>query len=221
VTTAFWKLRRFGTRALRVVERHKAESTAIAAHEAPLAQLTKPFAAAYDEVVRLRSTTMDAVRSLHAIVRAWLPLAQRDVAGMVSAEYGGRPEVPDDVVADARDLLEQIKAPAGAALPYQAACASELERGLGAATKASQAAEAADSRLAGLLKQLRQLGTELDAEVQAVRATLSARLGRRDKDLQKMRPRAVNEPDEDDDATAPQPSPGVAPAAPGVSAPAR
>jgi hypothetical protein len=221
VSAAFWKLRRFGHRALRIVERHKAESTAIAAHEPRLAQLTKPFAAAYDEVVKLRASTADAVRSLHATVRAWLPLAQRDVAGMVSAEYGGRPEVPDDVIADARDLLEQVKAPANAKLPYVAACASELERGIEAATKASQAAETADARLAALLKQLRQVAAGLDAEVQAVRATLSARLGRRDKDLQKMKPRAVNEADEDDDATAPAPSPGVGPAATGVNTPAR
>ncbi|MBI5480719.1 MAG: hypothetical protein HY906_17810 [Deltaproteobacteria bacterium] len=221
MTSAFWKLRRFGARALRVVERHKTESTAIAAHEARLAQLSKPFAAAYDEVVRLRSATADAVRSLHATVRAWLPLAQRDVAALVSAEYGGRPEVADDVIADARDLLEQVKGPAGGALPYGAACAAELERGIEAAAKASRDAEAADARYGGLLRQLRQVAAELDAEVQAVRATLSARLGRRDKDLQKMRPHAVNEPDEDDDAGAPAPSPGVGPAAAGVNSPVR
>jgi hypothetical protein len=220
VTSAFWKLRRFGPRALRVVARHKAESTAIAAHEAKLGQLTMMFTAAYDDVVRVRAAANDAVRALHATVRAWLPLAQRDVTGLVSAELGGRPEVADDVLADARDLLAQLKA-AGAALPYQAACAGELERGLEAAAKAAAAAEAADPKHASLLRQLRQVGADLDTEVTAVRGTLSARLGRRDRDLQKMRPRAVNEPDEDDDANAPQPSPGVAPAAPGVSTPAR
>jgi hypothetical protein len=221
VTATFWKLRRFGARALRVVERRKAESTAIAAHEALLAQRIKPFAAAYDEVVRLRSATTDAVRALHASVRAWLPLAQRDVAGMVSAEFGGRPEVTDDVIADARELLEQMKTPASVALPYQAACAKELEQGIEAAAKAGRDAEAADTRYAALLKQLRQAASELDSELQAVRATLSARLGRRDKDLQKMRPHAVNEPDDDDDASAPAPSPGVAPAPAGVSSPKR
>jgi hypothetical protein len=221
VTSAFWKLRRFGARALRVVQRHKAESTAIAAHEATLAQLTKPFAAAYDELVRLRAATADAVRALHATVRAWLPLAQRDVANIVSADFGGRPEVADDVIADAKDLLEQVKATAGGTLPYQAACVSELERGIAAAAKAGAAAEAADARVGGLLKQLRDMAATLEAEVQAVRATLSARLGRRDPDLQKMRPRAVQEADADDDASAPAPSPGVAPAAAGVNAPVR
>jgi hypothetical protein len=220
VTSAFWKLRRFGPRALRVVARHKAESTAIAAHEARLGQLSMMFAAAYDDVVRVRSATADPVRALHASVRAWLPLAQRDLAGLVSAELGGRPEVADDVIADARDLLAQLRA-TGGALPYQAACAAELERGVEAATKAAQDAEARDPKYASLLRQLRQVGADLDTEVQAVRGTLSARLGRRDKDLQKMRPRAVNEPDEDDDAKAPQPSPGVAPAQAGVSTPLR
>ena len=156
MTSAFWKLRRFGARALRVVQRHKAESTAIAAHEAKLAQLTKPFAAAYDELVRVRAATADAVRALHATVRAWLPLAQRDVAGIVSADFGGRPEVADDVIADAKELLELVKAAAAGALPYQAACASELARGIEAAGKAAAAAEAADARYAGLLRQLRQ-----------------------------------------------------------------
>ena len=224
MTLAYWKLRRFGPRALRVVGRHKGESTAIAALEASLAQKIKPFATAYDEVVRLRSATADAVRSLHATVRAWLPLAQRDVQGLVSAELGGRPEVADDVIVDARELLEQVKAAkssTGGAPPFQAACIGELERGVAAATKASRDAEAADARYGGLLRQLRQAAGELDAELQAVRGTLSARLGRRDPDLQKMRPRAVNEPDSDDDAGAPAPSPGVAPAAAGMNSPTR
>jgi hypothetical protein len=221
VTTAFWKLRRFGGRALRVVERHKAESTAIAAHEARLAPKTKAFAAAYDELVRLRSATADAVRALHATVRAWLPLAQRDVAGVISAEFGGRPEIADDVIADARDLLEQVKAAAGSVSVYQATCVGELERGIEAATKATRDAEAADARFGGLLQRLRQAAGELETELQAVRATLSARLGRRDKDLQKMRPHAVCEPDEDDEAGAPAPSLGVPPAPDGVTAPTR
>ena len=219
MTSAFWKLRRFGPRALRVVARHKAESTAIAAHEARLGQLSMMFAAAYDDVVRVRSATADPVRALHASVRAWLPLAQRDVAGIVSAELGGRPEVAEDVIGDARELLTQVKA--APSLPYQVACTTELERGIEAATKAAHEAEAKDPKYASLLRQLRQVGAELDTEVGNVRATLSARLGRRDKDLQKMRPRAVNEPDEDDDAKAPQPSPGVAPANPGVNTPLR
>jgi hypothetical protein len=220
VASAFWKLRRFGPRALRVVARHKGESTAIAAHEARLGQLSTTFAGAYDDVVRQRGAANDAVRALHASVRAWLPLAQRDVSGLVSAELGGRPEVADDVIADARELLTQVKN-AGAAAPYGAACASELERGIDAATRAAQEAEAKDPRYASLLRQLRQVGADLDAEVTNVRSTLSARLGRRDRDLQKMRPRAVNEPDDDDDANAPQPSPGVAPAAAGVNTPQR
>ncbi|MBI2571764.1 MAG: hypothetical protein HYV63_32540, partial [Candidatus Schekmanbacteria bacterium] len=149
-----WKLRRLAPRAIRVLARRGAESPAMAAYDPVLKEHATAFIAAYDATLRHSSTWRrelyegrGAAAAMLAAVRAWLPLLARDVPGFDAASYAGGSAVPDDLLADAERLAEQIeeaRTPVGEPLPYVAAALAALDTATVAARKEWAEAEAAD-----------------------------------------------------------------------------
>jgi hypothetical protein len=79
-----------------------------------------------------------AVGALVKVLRAWLPLLQRDVPGFDSSDFADKPEVPDDVLEDAgrmHDLLTDFVTDDGEPLPYRDACLGQLDPAMAAASK--------------------------------------------------------------------------------------
>jgi hypothetical protein len=218
---AYWKLRRLAPRALRVLARHRGASQSIAAHEAPLKAQAQAFVLAYDAALQA-GPPGPAAAALAAALRAWLPILCRDVDGFDSTDFGGRPEVPDDVADEARRLVDRVRGYQdvhGAPLGYAWSCASALNAAADRTDAERRDREAADGNLAALLAKVRTSGEALEKELSAVRRTLSARLGRQHADFVKLRPQRGQQRDEDDDPSAPSAPAPVSPAAPGAAPP--
>jgi hypothetical protein len=218
---SYWKLRRIGARTLRVLSRRKSESQAIAAHEPALAAKVQAYAAAFDHAIAAASPPA-AVTALYTAVKGWLPILTRDIDAFDATDFGGSPELPEDVMADARRLAERVRDHQdvhGAALPYRDQCVAALGAAVTAAAREVEAREAADAKLRAAVAGLRTAGEALEAELQGVRRTLSARLGRQDPDFQKLRPQRAHVADADDDPRAPRAPAPVIPAAPGARLP--
>ncbi|HEY3356510.1 MAG TPA: hypothetical protein VGQ83_24880 [Polyangia bacterium] len=217
----YWKLRRIAPRTLRVLARHRGESQAIAAHEPGLTAKAGAFVAAFDDAMR-GAKPAAAAHALQVAVRAWLPILTRDVDGFDATDFGGRAELADDVLDDARRLVERVqghKDVHGAALPYRDQCVAGLTARIAQAEQEAQTREAADAPLRGLLAALRSTSEALETELQGVRRTLAARLGRQDRDFTKLRPQRAHLVDDDDDPAAPPPPKPVNPAPPGAHLP--
>jgi hypothetical protein len=145
----------------------------------------------------------------------------RDVAGFDGSAFGDQPTVPDDVIADAERLaseFDEATGPDGQPLEYKDAAIGALTQALVAANKEWSEAEAADATYQKLLKDSRAAGAVFDAELQTFRRSLSAAIGRNDKDYQKLRVERASQKDEDDDAGAP-PAPAAVLAAPADAPP--
>ncbi len=80
-------------------------------------------------------------------------------------------------------------------------------------------AEASDSKYQQTFATVRAMADPLQQDLVALRRTLGARVGRSDKDFQKLRVERAGWPDEEDDLNAPQPPKPIEPAPPGVTAP--
>ncbi|MBI5482790.1 MAG: hypothetical protein HY906_28300 [Deltaproteobacteria bacterium] len=224
-SSAFWKLRRLGPRAVRILQRRKTGSKVIAAYEATLPPKVNAFTGAYDGAVRYKASWRKeqvegkgAIAALLKGMREWLPLVKRDVPGFNASEYGDKPDVPDDVIEDGSrfaEVVDEHRTAPGSPLPYHDECLAVLEPAVQAAAKEWEEAEAADKHYQELLGKMRATGAEMDTELQAFRRTLAAVGGRRDRAYQKLRAQRAYETDEDDDPTAPAP-PSPLPPVPAV-----
>ncbi|MBI2571823.1 MAG: hypothetical protein HYV63_32840 [Candidatus Schekmanbacteria bacterium] len=116
-----------------------------------------------------------------AAVRAWLPLLARDVPGFDAASYAAGSAVPDDLLADAERLAEQIeeaRTPAGEPLPYAAAALAALDTATVAARQEWAEAEAADRQYQAQLAATRAAGAAFEEDLVAFRRTLLATAAR-------------------------------------------
>lgn len=228
-SSTLWKLRRLAPRALRVLDRHKAKSPAIAAFTDKMVPTAEAFIAAYDETGRYEPTwrkEMDegrgAVKEVLITMRSWLPLVQRDILGFNSASFGDCPTVPDDIIEDGSrlfDLVNDYHNVQGQPLPYQKACCETLEVVLKNATKEVTEAEVADKKYQELMAQVRQTAAVFDMNLQAFRKTLAVITGRNDKDYQKLRAQKAEIADAEDDPNAPAAPMPVPPATAGNNQP--
>ncbi len=223
-----WKLRRLAGRGVRVVNRRKTTAPAIGAYERTFMPLALAFIAAYDLAVGYANTWRkefaegrNAVGVLLKKIQAWVPLVARDVPGVVAAEFGDQPGVPDDVIGDGErllDLIDDHRRPDGTPLPYRESGMADLGAAFDAAVKEWSEAEASDSQYQQSLKTVRETGNAFDAELQAFRRTLANTVGRRDKDFQKLRASKAKDRDDDDDPAAP-PASSLLPAPPSALPP--
>ena len=223
-----WKLRRLAPRTIRVIERRGSEHPAVQAYASTLVPKAEAFVAAYDASKKYESrwkSEMEegkgAVADVLKVIQAWLPLVQRDVPGFDGSSYGDRPTVPDDVLEDGGRLFDEVHDYVdgnGAALAFRDPFLQDLEPKLQAAAKEWKEAEGADTEFQSILAKVRATAEAFDTELQGFRKTLTAVVGRRDKDFQKLRAQKAQVRDEDDDPAAPPPPP-VPPADPGAGGP--
>jgi len=227
-STPAWKLRRLASRAKRVQARRSADAPVIAAFAGTLPPKSNAYMAAYDAAAKYENKWRKelgegkgAVAALLTAIRSWLPFLTRDVAGFDGSEFGDQPGVPDDVIADGERLASEFEEATGAdglPLAYKDAAIGALTLALVAANKEWSEAEGADATYQKLLKDSRAAGAVFDAELQTFRRSLSAAIGRNDKDYQKLRVERASHKDEDDDAGAP-PAPAAVLAAPADAPP--
>jgi hypothetical protein len=224
-----WMSRRLASRFVRVVRRRAAESPAIATFVELGVPKAEAYMGTYDKCQKYEASYKKemaegrgAVAALLKQVRTWVPLAKRDIPGFDATSFGDQSDVPDDVIEDGERLastIQDYRDSKGNPLPYQKAALDGLTPALQSAAKEWAEAEAADSEYQKLLASVRQLASELQKELVALRRSLMAVVGRNDKDFQKLRVEHGGLPDDDDDANVPT-SPTsvvVAPASGGAS----
>lgn len=199
-----WKLRRIADRVLRVHARRSPSNPALEAFGATLLPKVNAYIAAYDEARNSEASWKKemregkgAVASLVTKLRAWLPSFTRDVAGFNASDFADKPDVPDDVLADASRLLEAAAAQSPAPA-WAASFTADLTPALNAAVTEWHQAEAADSAYQQTLKKVRETGANFDAELQLYRVSLAAVLGTNDKDFQKLRAERATQKDDED-----------------------
>lgn len=223
-SSALWKLRRLAGRAIRVVDRRKGQSRALAVCEASLPAKARAYMEAYDGASRYGGTYRrelaegkNAAAGLLAKIMAWVPLAARDIKGMIAGDFGDQRNVPDDIVDDADrlyDLFDEHRDDLGAPLAYREAALADLGPAIDAATKEWGEAETADKRYQDMLRTVRQTAVAFDDDLKPFRRSLAAVTDRKDKDYQKLRASRAAAADDDDDPAAPPP-PNIEPAPPG------
>jgi hypothetical protein len=209
------KARRIAARVGDVLERNH-DQPAVRAYEATIGPKAQAFIAAYDAAARYASKRAHEFQEGQAAkavllgkLRAWVPVVARSVPGLDEAAFGAHPDVADDLMADAERLLDLVhdQKAGGAALPFGADLAADLEPALAAAHKEWSEAVAADVAYQSLLKAQRETLAAFDAEIQPFRRTLAGALGRSHKDYQKLRAEKAHMAEEDDEPTAPAASP--------------
>lgn len=213
--TPQWMQRRLAARAKRITQRRAAESPAIAAYLQTIVPMAESYMNAYDRCHKYEANWKKelaegkgAIAVLLKQIQSWLPLIKRDVLGFNAAEYGDRPQVPDDVIEDGErlaSLVEEWRDAKGNPLAYQKEAVAALGAALQAAAKEWGEAEAADKEYQSLAAQVRDFSAAFQKELVPLRRTLMALVGRGDKDFQKLRADRAGQPDEDDDPNVPVP----------------
>ncbi|AKF09340.1 hypothetical protein [Sandaracinus amylolyticus] len=217
-----WKSRRLAPRALKVLERHKGSSPAVAVFEAPLGTAARAFVAAYTEAGAYKArwrVEMDEGRgsmlALKKEIDVWKPHVARERPGFDLAGIGDKPTVPEDLIEDAQalaDELREVRGADGATVAWAAAAATSITEKASRAENETDEAAAADARYSSLLSQVREAQAVFDAELSRFRATLRSLLGSSHPDFQKLRVSRASSRDGDDDPTGPAPSDPVTPA---------
>lgn len=222
--TPKWKLRRLAPRGIRIVKRRASEMPAVAAFVATMVPRAEAYVSAYDRTMKCQGNLkkeMDegrgAVAALLKLIRSWLPLIKRDVPGFDASTFGDKPDLPDDVIEEAQRLacmIETFRDGKGEPVSYQQALLALLRPAMQLAVKEWTEAETADSQYKQHLAKVRALAVLLQKDLVAIRQTLSAVVGRDDKDYLKLQVGHAATPDEDDDPSGPTPPGPVEAAAP-------
>jgi hypothetical protein len=212
-TTPQWKLRRLASRASRIVKRRASTSPAMNAYLASIGPQTESYVAAYDRAAKFATNWKremgegrTAILALLKQIQSWVPLLLRDVPGFDGSIYGDKPGVPDDVLEDGERLLsviDEFRDGKGEALPYRQQAVDILGAAVKAAAKEWGEAEAADKEYQNVMNQMRAQADVLQRSLVALRRSLLAEAGSKDKDYQKLRVERAGYPDEDDDPAAP------------------
>lgn len=204
-----WKLRRIAPRVLRVLERRAPAHPPLAAHGATIGPQAQAFIAAYDALSNYAPTWKKefgegrtGIAELLQVLRGWLPLASRDIPNFAAGEFGDRPDVPDDVLADAERFIDAVgdaRGPAGEALGWVETALQQIQPLFERANREWHEAEAADQHYQALGRQCRAAAAALVSELVLFRRTVLATLGRSDRDYQRLRLAKAAAPEADDD----------------------
>lgn len=221
--TPQWKLRRLAGRTVRVHARQREKDPALGAFDSTSATASE-FITVYDRLRNLAKLRMqerregkEAISELVDRLRVWAPRVERDVEEVVSSEYGENPGVPDDVLNDAKVLIDHVTAyadRAGEPLAYAEALQTDLGGALATAEAEWAEAEQAQEGFAELRKTLHAIGLALEQDLVVYRRSLRQVIGATHPDYQKLRTERIRLVDEDDDAVAAALPEGLEPKAP-------
>jgi len=196
-----------------VHERHRDEEPGLASFDTSLAVNAPAYITVYDDVRRYakrrmeeRSEAKAETANLVYKIRIWGPQVARDIEHVQAGEFGENPEVPDDVIGDAKSLIEHAtkrveegKEP----LPYH----DQLMEDLGGALAKTEAewkeAEEAQAEFRTLRIKVREIGAALEKDLVAFRRALRTVIGSEHPDYQKLRLERARTVDADDDPGAP------------------
>lgn len=210
--TPRWKLRRLASRVLRVHARNRNLEPGLAAFDESITRSAPEYAAAFDELRRLLASHGEeldegkaAIAALVHKLRIWAPIVARDVDRISASDFGDNPEVPDDVINDARSLIEHVTGRTDDGKPplsYADALVADLGAVLAAAEKEWGEADDYQWGLGTARKKVRETGARFERDLIAYRRVLRQVIGREATDYQKLRAERARTPDADDDAVA-------------------
>lgn len=217
-----WKARRLASRAVKVLDRHKAQSAAIAAYEQSLRTAAGDFIRIYAQATGYESTWRvemtegrGAMAELKRTIESWKPHVARERPGFDLTTIADRPTVPEDLIEDALALADEhdrIVDASGTTREWAAGGAAALRAAAQKAEKETDESAAADASYNKLLADTRGAYTTFNAELSRFRATLRSVLGSSHPDFQKLRAERSGTADTDDDPGGPVPSDPVTPA---------
>ena len=145
------KLRRIAERVPEVSSRHQGNA-ALASRAPALLLAATAFAEASDALAAFVATSQSIgkqsaarVGDLYDRLHMWVATLSRDVTGFSGATHAGDSAVPDDVIVDARNLLEAVQAygETHGPIPYASQLVADLQQALEPAEAALRAAQAA------------------------------------------------------------------------------
>jgi hypothetical protein len=199
---------RLAPRSIAVLELHKDKEPAIAIFEEtlpPAANLVIELSAA----LRTYASTKDiehtegktSVSSLMRKTRAWACIVDKWLGSPPLKQLGSRPEVPEDVIHDAVDLLGVVERRIGEGMPepsFFVVMKADLEPAIEAARVESKQAASTHTAYQELQAQLRRACEAFNDELVAFRRTLAALLGTNHRDYQRLRASRISRDDEED-----------------------
>jgi hypothetical protein len=205
-------LRRLAPRALRVYERHADKEPGLAAFAASLVVHATAFIEHYDAVREYSSRRFlerkqgkQAIDTVVTKLRIWTPQVARDLTTIKVGDFGNNTDVPEEVIRDAKSLMEHAQN--GTVDDEPLAYADALLADLGAAVEAARAqwseAEAATDGMNELRARARASAVAFERDMVAFRRALVAVIGRTHPDYRKLRIDRAPVADVDDDPKAP------------------
>jgi hypothetical protein len=199
-----------------VQERHRDKEPGLAAFDYTLIPIAQALIAGYDGVRNTDSARFfervqgkALLKRLHRKLRMWVSHVAGRVEGVNAADFGDRPGVPEDLVADTKVFLERVKAHASQAsepLPFVDELVSDLTEMLDEATSEWRETEDIAARVAELRRQTNEAAAQFEQDLISYRRALASVIGRGHPDFQKLRIQHARTPDKDDDANAPESS---------------
>lgn len=222
MSTSNRKLRRLAPRAKRISVRHGDRAPALAAYVDSIPPACDSFVATYDALdqanarqsVELGQSSQVSLE-LYKSLKAWggQLVAAAVIDGFSAADYGKRPEVADDVVADSErvvGIVQQHVAEYPESLPFADALIADLTAGIEKVNKERAEAEQAKSEYILLVNQNRENAEVLSRLLIGFRRSLAAVIGRNHPDYQALRAAKVDredprDPDQDPDQDDAQP----------------
>ena len=209
ITVPHWKLRRVAQRAIAVQKRHHDASAAIQQFDKTLEPTVTRFVNLFDASRAGSPAALElaeghkAVSELRLVMRGWLSLVARDIAGFNAQSFDDRPLVPDDVIGSAQRLLEVVRTfkRDGEPLAYVAQVEESLGGAIDKALKAWSDAQEHLTAHQALLAETREAAVALHKELIALRRALRVVLGMQHRDYRTLRTVRSAAKDDADEAT--------------------
>jgi hypothetical protein len=199
---------RLAPRSIEVLELHKDKQPAIAVFEETLPPAANRVITLSAQLRAYGSTRIveqvEGKTGLTALLqktRAWGAIVDKLLGGASLKPLCARPDVPEDVIHDAVDLIGVVERRIDEGMPepsFFAAMKADLEPVIEAARHESTQAATANTAYQELQAELRKACKAFQAELVAFRRTLAAFLGRSHRDYQRLRSSRVSRDDEAD-----------------------
>ena len=216
-TTPNWKLRRLAARCLRVHERHAAAAPVIGGYTTTLVPVVSDFIAAYDRLHVLDQSRSDEIAEGHESIKklvdkslGWLAqvVATGAIDGIKSGDFFRHPEVPDDVLRDAKRMLDLVRQQAEKdpeSVPYAAALLEDVMPTYEAAEAEWTEAEGMRREHRSQIELVRDTAEKFNQILIGFRRSLARVIGKGHPDYQALRSMKIDrsQAEEDDEAVEP------------------
>jgi hypothetical protein len=206
--TPQWKLYRLAPRSIEILELHKDKEPAIAVFEETLPPAASRVIELSAELRTYGSTRVveqaegkTGLSTLLQKTRAWGAIVDKLLGDASLRPLCARPDVPEDVIHDAVDLIGVVERRVSEGMPepsFFAAMKADLEPAIEAARTESRQAATANTAYQELQAELRKACKAFQVELVAFRRTLAAFLGRSHRDYQRLRASRISRDDEAD-----------------------